>query len=120
MSSAGGGPKGSSTASSRILRPGGSRHRAPCRPDVIGVLSRPAGMPCGGGCGQHLASPRALAHPFRAAPLLRNDKQCAAIGAAERAREAAAIALQGVEDLAALADPHAAPIANVGVPHSAV
>ena len=77
-------------------------------------------MPCRGGCGQHLASSRALVHQFRAAPLLRNDEQCAAIGAAERAREAAAVALHGVEDLAALADPHAVPIANIGVPHSAV
>ena len=87
---------------------------------MIRFLSRPAGTPCGCGCGQHLAGSRAPPHTLGAAPLLRNDEQRAAIGAAERAGEAAAVALHGVEHLAALADPNAVPIANIGVPDSAV
>ena len=66
--------------------------------------------------GQHLARPARLAHARRAAPLARDDEQRRAVGAAEHAREAAAVELDPVEDLAALADADAAPVGHVGVP----
>ena len=90
------------------------------RCNIIAFLSRPAGTRCSGADGQHLAGSGILPHALGAAPLLRDDEQRAAIGTTERAREAAPVALDRVEHLAALANTHAAPVADIGVPDSAV
>src|SRR5229473_2410835 len=75
-------------------------------PDMIvdhetGLTEEPAGHVCG------------------TAPLLRHHEQRCVSGAPEHAREAAAVKLDRLEHLTALADPHAAPVRDIPVPDGA-
>src|SRR6478735_21383 len=68
---------------------------------------------------QHLAARFALAHALRPAPLGGHDAERPPVVAAEHAREAAAVDVDRLEHLAALAHAHAAAVRHVGVPDRA-
>src|SRR5579859_6843683 len=80
----------------------------------------PADAGGGGLGGQDLARGRALKHARGAVPFLRYQEEGLPVGAAEHAREAAAVECDRLQHFATLADAHAALVGNVGVPDGVV
>ena len=68
---------------------------------------------------EDLAGRFARKHGFRSAPLGGRDEQGATVGTTQRAREAAAIDRDGLEDFTAFADANALLVRYVGVPDGA-
>src|SRR6478672_12922882 len=66
--------------------------------------------------GQHLTRPPSVGHGCGTTPLGRHQKQRSPVGAPEHAGEAAAIEIDRLQDLAALANAHAALVGDVSVP----
>src|SRR5690348_15294573 len=80
-------------------------------------LLGPAGAGCGHFHGEYLACAWLPEHALGTIPFGRDQEQDGPVGASERAREAAAVKLDGLEHIATLDDARAALVRNIRIPH---
>ncbi len=85
-------------------------------PHALHLSLRPTGVRCRRLSGEHLACAWRFGHGRRAAPLGRHHEQGSVVHATEHTGEAAAVEVNGLQHLAALADAHATLVGNVAVP----
>ena len=84
------------------------------------VVLWPSGVGCRGGAPAHLSGERIVGHALKPAPLLYDCKERASVGATQHAREASAIEVDALQQLAPLANTYTALIGDVGVPDGAL
>ena len=122
-------PSGYEPSEGELQRPGwshgagrvGRRWRGRSARGLLRALSSwPARARCGRVADEDLTDAFRAGHVLEAAPFGGQHEQRALVRAAEHAREAAAVQVDGLQHLTALADPCAALAGHIGVPDGAV